>query len=413
MIPNQWYAVLDSKGAPPIVPSMGAGQSRAESSAAGQSPQATPASEPAGCGHELAWLGAGLVLPCVSPTFYRQAVRRKLGSAVIFFLLFALLVSTVMTIALGRNLFLAAQGIRLAFQGGYLPEITIRDGVASSTPERPFVLSDGEGILFAIDTTGAYTEIDASRYSQGWLLTRTELHVLQPGQGYQRMPLSSLNNVLGANPIVINQDTVTRSWFVVAAFVTVLLGLGLFLWHSLVRLAYLALLGLLFWGVAALLRPKTGFGPVLVTGLYASVPALYAQFLLRQAQVSFLSLYTLLLVPMWGLALAAALMAPKGGWLLAARPLRAWRAWIGLPALLAMALHSIFAWAKGGLILWALALAALLALVVVGWLTARRSTDAGSAAPSTRGGAAPSTRGGAAPSTRGGAAPSTRCDALM
>jgi len=153
----------------------------------------------------------------------------------------------------------------------------------------------------------------------------------------------------------------------------------LLLWHSLLRLAYLALLGLLFWGVAALVRSKTGFGPVLVTGLYASVPALYAQFLLRQAHVSFLGLYTLLLVPMWGLALAAALMAPKGGWLLAERPLRARRAWIGLPALLAMALQSIFAWPQGVLIVWGLALATLLALVVIGWLTAHRNIDAGDA----------------------------------
>lgn len=325
-----------------------------------------------GCLHELEWLGAGFVLPCTSPTFYRLAVRRRVISAILFFLLFALVITGLTTIRVGKTLLSASEDIQQLFEQGDFPEITIEDGVATVDAAQPLVPFDEEGRVVIIDTTGTYKAIDRSRYHQGFLLTRTSLHILNEGE-YQEVPLSELHEIFDTNPIVINADSVTRLWSSLSLILAALTFLGLAIWNMVVWLMYLALLGLVFWGVVSLVRPGTDFGPILITGLYAFIPAVYAHYLLGRLGLRFFGLQTILLLLMWTVTLVAAFAERIGGILLGGRPLRGWRALIGVPMLLVFALDVIFHWSKGAFIVWPMALLTFFAVLGISLWMARDS----------------------------------------
>jgi hypothetical protein len=175
------------------------------------------------------------------------------------------------------------------------------------------------------------------------------------------------------DPITINGETAVSMWAGLSVVVTVVVVVFLLLWYTLVRLAYLALIALVLWGLAALVRPGTGFGPVLIAGVYALIPTTYIHFLLGQVGLTFPVLFTLVLLPVWGLALAAALMphtpAPASesvmDYFQSERPVRAWRALIALPLLVDLALEVVFQW-RAWYVTWPLALITLSALVLVG-----------------------------------------------
>ena len=337
--------------------------------------QAVQERSPAGgCLAELGWLGAGFVLPCASLTFYRRAARCRVVAAVAFFALFTLLITGLQTLSVGRALLSARRDIRELFESGKFPEIVIRDGVARVNAEQPLVLLDDGDSIFVIDSTGTYRRLDRSTHSQGFLLTRTSLHVMSDDGKYQEIPLEAFHGLLGANPIVVNADSASRFWAGFTAIATPVAFLGLAIWHVLIRFVYLAMLGLVIWGVVSLLRPNTGFGPVLITGLYALVPAMYAHYLLGRLGVGFITLQTLLLLPLWGIALAAALAAPGRSILGRERSLRGWRALFGVPLLLVFALDVVFAPRWGVAIAWLVAWLTFVSLAAVGLWSAWRET---------------------------------------
>ncbi len=339
------------------------------------SPPPSPApvqARPGGCLSELGWLGAGWVLACFSPTFYYRAARRRVGSAILFFVMFGLVITSLQTLSLIRGFAQAGIEIRRAFEAGDFPEITLSGGVAEVSGPQPRILIDDPQSLVVLDTTGQYTEIDRRRYASGFLLTRTTLIVLNQQGQYQEVPLSQLQQVLNADPIVINGETATNYWTIFAVIFSVIALVFLAVWNTLVRIAYLAVIALVFWGIAALIRPGTGFGPVLVAGLYALVPAEYARFLLSEVRFGFLGLFTIFLLPLWAAALAAALIprapAPASDsiadYFRAEHSPRLWRALIALPLLADFALESIFDW-KAWYVTWPLAFLTLIALLAV------------------------------------------------
>lgn len=323
-----------------------------------------------GCLSELEWLGVGFVLPAVSPTFYRLAAQRRVISAVIFFVLFGLIVSGLTTISVAINVFSVRGDVQQAFESGEFPEIRIEDGVATVEGPQPFVAFENEGQVVILDTTGTYRELDRSRYYQGFLLTRTSLHVLNRGE-YQEIPLNELHTFFDTNPIIIDADSAARFWNYFSGILTVLAFIGLVIWYIALRFAYIVLLSLVVWGGASLIRRNTSFGPVLTTGLYAAIPAIYVHYLLGKVGVSFIGLFTLLLLPVWIVALIAALGKRDGGLLRGERPLRGWRALIGVPMLSIFALDVIFSWPKGVFVVWPVAALTFIVLVAVGlwWLT--------------------------------------------
>lgn len=327
-------------------------------------------------------MGASFVLPLFSLTFYRRAARTRLALAMVFFILFGLVITGLKTLGMIRGMVLVSTEIQRSFASGEFPEITISGGVAEATGPQPRVLIDQDGILIVVDTGGTYTDIDRARYNQGFLLTSTELVMLNNQGNYQRLPLRDLQAAFQADPILIN-GTTAAGWWGTASAVLMVISLPLLaIWYCLVRLGHVLLIGLVFWGIAALVRPSTTFSQVLAAGLYAVVPASYGQVLLSQVNVHFPGLFTLLLIPSWALGLAAALstapaaVSPEpgsaarpglAGALLAERPLRPWRALVGLPLLIDLALEMIFAW-DAWYVTWPLAFITLAALILVSLL---------------------------------------------
>jgi hypothetical protein len=330
---------------------------------------AAPGTAGAGCLAELGWLASGFVLPLGSLSFYRQASRRRVGTAILFFFIFTMTIALVATLGLARNLFAAGQGVRETFESGSLPEIIIQDGVAQVQGHQPMIVvndqsSNGQRMIVVIDTTGQFKEIDRTRFDQGFLLTRTELHILNQDGRYQAIPLSEIQTMFDANPIVINAETASRGWNIFAAVFTVVAFMGLVLWESFVRLMFLAMIALVFWGLVSTIRPNTGFGPILISGLYALVPAVYLRYMLRQAGIAFPGLETFLLLAAWVVGLLASFS--EADFFKTEGPPRLWRALIGLPMLIVLAASVVFDFNYEKSIVAGLVLLTLLALAAVG-----------------------------------------------
>ncbi len=255
---------------------------------------------PGGLAQEILWLLKGFVYPCWSREYYRGAAQRRMIAAIAFLVLFAFVQTAVTTIRVAVGMNRAGGEIRAAYERGEFPNIRIDNGVATVEGRQPLIFSD-QRQFFAIDTTGAIEEIDTRSFSEGFLLTRTEIHFVNE-DGYQVFDLAVLHDVFG-NPIVLDRDRVLDLWAMTSLGIGLLTFIGVFLWNSIVRFAYIALLGLVIWGVVSIFRQGVGFSPVLITGIYATVPTVYIVALLKQVGVGFFSFFSLLLIVIWAVAL--------------------------------------------------------------------------------------------------------------
>lgn len=348
---------------------------------------AQPAGE--GCVSILSWHAASFVLPAASLSFYRRAVSRSVGSAVLFFVLFMGIITLISTVGLARGMSQFSTDIRQVFQTGRMPEITISEGVATVKGQQPAVLFDQNGSLFVVDTTGRYSSIDQARYTSSILLTRTELQVLSTGGRYQVIPLSQLQQVFNQDPLVINAETTARLWQNLTGLFAIIALVGLAFWNLGIRLVYLAALALMMWGGTALFRLRTPFGVVFTIGVYAFVPVVYLVEIIDRLGKSFFLLQTLLLIVVWTVGLVVGLARNGRDMLGPDRPLRAWRAWMGLPLLIVLALDGIFSWLNGGWFDLITAVLTGILLLIAGLYTRPRSEpdaslptgDAGAALP--------------------------------
>lgn len=322
-----------------------------------------------GCLEQIGWFLSGAVLPMGSLTYYRKAGRKSVGSAIAFFLVFTLIISSLLTISFGVKMYSIRDGIQNAYANGEIPAITISHGVADVDGEQPFILfngtdSNGQSMLVAADTTGKIKEIDTDRFDQGFLLTRTELHVLNAQNGYQVLPLSELHTMLEKDPILINAETISRLWGVTAVVIVILSFIFIALWHMVIRLMIISMIALILWGIVSLLKPNTGFGPIIIAGLYAIIPAIYISRLFTRSGVGLPGLQTLFLLGFWIIGLVANFMDVK---INDDRPLRLWTSLIGLP-MLVLFVVDIF-WqlpSPGGLVaLWIITLFTGLVLAAV------------------------------------------------
>lgn len=291
----------------------------------------------AGCLSEVGWFLGGAVLPMGSFSFYRKAVQKPVGSAILFFIVFTLVLSTLSTIVFGVAMFSVVKGIQQAYADGDVPEITISHGVAEVSGPQPFILldatdSNGQTMFIAADTTGKITEIDAGRFDQGFLLTRTELHILNLQNGYQVLPLSELHTLFEQDPIIIDAQTVSQAWGMMSVVLVILAFIFLVLWHTIVRLMIISTIALILWGIVSLIKPNTGFGTIIITGLYAIVPAVYLSHLFSRSGLGLPGMQTFFLLLFWVMGLVANLAETK--FFTDDRPLHLWTALIGLPMLL-------------------------------------------------------------------------------
>jgi hypothetical protein len=291
----------------------------------------------AGCLGQVGWFFSGAVLPMGSFSFYRKAAQKSVGGAILFFIMFTLVISTLLTLNAAIKAFSVIGSIQQAFADEKVPEITISHGVAEVSGEQPFILvngsdANGQLMLVAVDTTGKIKEIDTSRYYQGFLLTRNELHMVTPQNGYQRIPLSEINSMMDRDPLIINAETTSQAWGVMSVIFAITAFVFLILWHTLVRLMIISIIALLMWGIVTLIKPNTGFGPIIISGLYAVVPAIYFSHLFSRSNFTFPGVQTFFLLIFWTMGLVVNFVDIP--FFTQERPLRLWTALIGLPMLI-------------------------------------------------------------------------------
>ncbi len=285
---------------------------------------------------ELGWFFSGAVLPMGSLAFYRKASQKSVSLAILFFFIFTSSIACLLTVSLAVTMASVSSSIQEAYANNSIPEIVIENGIAEVQGKQPNVLltgqdSSGKNVFVAIDTSGEITRISESLYDTGFLLTRTQLHILSNGD-YQVVPLAEINRAFEQPRIEINAQSVQRAWqtfliiFVIVAFVFI------WLWYVIFRLMIIAMLALLIWGIVAIIRPNTGFAPIIISGLYAIVPAIYLSHLLSRSGFTFPGLQTFFLIIFWAIALVASLS--NSSLINTNHPLRVWSALIGLPMLI-------------------------------------------------------------------------------
>lgn len=330
-------------------------------------------------GQEEASLGelylAAPVLPICSPSFYRQAAKHSAFAALVFFILFSLVVTVLQTVRVTADFGEARQAIDDAFASGEIPEVTIEDGIATVDAPQPFVAVDNEQSLVVLDTTGVYTgrELLDGGYESGLILTRDTVYNFDDEGRFQQIRLRDLNLLFPT--IHFNATLIKRFIDLAQVFV---FG-GLFFWHAVLGPLYIILLGLGVWAVASLAKKQVSYSAVLITGLFAAIPAMYAEYLMGRIGADAFLLFTLLLLILWTVGLVAAVGTRRAGDLLRGeRTLRAWRAVIGIPMLVIFALDALYQWDRGPLIVWVTAAVTVAALVIVGYLSGiRREAQVG------------------------------------
>jgi hypothetical protein len=344
----------------------------------------TPIPEPTVPSSELspvAWIAAGFVMPCFSPDYYRRGVRRGSGLAIGFFMVFALAVTLVQTLRVGASLASAGGDLQRAFVEGRVPTLTIQGGVASSEPARPFIITDESGMLVAIDTTGAMRSIDRTRYAQGVLLTRTEVHLLNNGE-YQIVPIIQAQQLLQADPIILDAPGVAALWQRLTMWVTgIVLGVMLLV-NLLVWFLYIAILTALVRLLVGVLGWHGGYAEAISVGLYAVVPAVYLAYLLGLLGFSFTGLQSLLQIAIMLVVFLTGAGQTSQPEAVARIPLQAWRALLGLPFLAALVLDAASPWPYRAMVMWAMTLITVVVLVIFSLISQEKPKPAAPAPPS-------------------------------
>lgn len=254
-----------------------------------------------GFSDKLIWLLKGFVYPLWNRPYYKEAASRGMGMALVFLLLFAFLQTIITTTTVATSLSGFSTEIEEAYSSGEIPDIRITNGVASTSGSGKYLIENNRQLV-GIDTTGSTVGIDTSQYSEGVLLTRTDIHLVNE-DGYQVFPLAELNQTFG-DPIVLDAASVTRLWSRIAVFINLSVFFGGYLFYSVGRFIYLVLLGLIVWAATSLSKKGVDFAPILITGIFANVPATYLMFILRKVGFNFFGLRALILFAIWGIAVA-------------------------------------------------------------------------------------------------------------
>ncbi|MEK6222273.1 MAG: DUF1189 domain-containing protein, partial [Chloroflexota bacterium] len=189
------------------------------------------------------------------------------------------------------------------------PTIVIEDGLTTVDGQTPIEIFNQERVFIAIDTSGQIQEIDVKQYVQGVLLTQDTLHLLNNGQ-YQRLSLIDLHEMTESSRIVIDRSWVDEfaSYFF-ALIILVSTGL-IFIFNFFLRPFYLGLFAMLLLGITKFFRPNIQYSTVLITGIYAHVPALTIGYLLTLSGVTVPFMQTLLLIAFWSFGLSLILNDP-------------------------------------------------------------------------------------------------------
>ncbi|MEN8242368.1 MAG: DUF1189 family protein [Chloroflexota bacterium] len=289
----------------------------------------------------IGWFGASFVLPFYNRNFYINAVTKPFFNAVLFFFF---LMTFVTFIGIGEFFYSFADlkhALDQAYESGFIPEISIEQGRARVDGEQPMIFVDEPPSFIAIDTTGQITEIDRSRYNQAFLLTETELHFLDDYE-YQILPLRDLNQAFDQDAILINQEIVSNwlnIFFVVAGAIAAVVG---WVWNTGIKFMYLIGIGLVLWGIFSIFYEQVSFNTIVITGIYAYLPALIFSYSLELIKISFWFDLTILLLIFWITNLIRVLNAQRDN--LPIREIWLKPALLGIPIAVFITLNLIFSW---------------------------------------------------------------------
>ena len=257
-----------------------------------------------GSSTDLVWFLKGFIYPIWSRVYYREASQKRVITALLFLCLFAFVQTSITTIKVAWNMSKFGREIEVSYEEGEMPHIVIENGIATASGSGEFIYEQNRQIV-GVATNGQMETIDTRYYSEGFLLTQTDLHILNE-DGYQTFPLISLNETFG-NPIILDAEHVLGIWNKFSIIIDLVVLVGAFLWHSVIRFFYTAILGLLIWGVISLKNKNFPFGKILITGIYANIPTIYLVFVLNQININFLFLHTIILIIIWSIAIQAVL----------------------------------------------------------------------------------------------------------
>jgi len=249
----------------------------------------------------------GFVFTCFSPVYYREVMKRSFGFAVLFLALFALLPAALLIVTISVELRTLAS-IPVFFENNNLHSVTVADGVATVEGRQPIYRSE-EGTFIGIDTTGYITSIDTDRFSQGFLLTKTELHIVNEGD-YEVMPLSDIP-ATAEDPFVIDRAIIRAFWILTSSVMLLVTFVMAYMWHFGFRLGYLAALGFIVWSASTIWVKDSSYEKVLLAGIFASVPALYLTRLVHLAGAVCAAIDISIMLMVWGAALYLALRPQK------------------------------------------------------------------------------------------------------
>lgn len=323
-----------------------------------------PSDSSPGCLSQLGWQVASFILPVFSLRFYRIARRKPFMNAVVFFSLFASVLSLLSTLRFSQTLDELDAELQLSFTEQQFPTITIQNGLANVDAVQPLVILDQGGQFFALDTSGVYTTIDPTRYREGILLTRTKLQVLNSTGEQNSLPLQDLNDLFDTDPIVIDENFVLTAWGQFSRAAVIISAIVLWVWHFMIRLVVLSFVALLVWWFTSVLRSQMDYVPVLITGMYAIVPVLYLHYLLGRTGIAFPGFQTMLLMTVWlGILLVDSTYQPDDPDLREEPLLR--MAPVGIPMLLVLAWDVIFTPDINALAVWTVPALTFIILIVM------------------------------------------------
>lgn len=257
----------------------------------------------------IKWLLKGFTFPCWSRSFYKEAIRKRFLFAFIFFLFFVFVLTSITAIQVAISLKNVGFEITGAYERGEFPSITIEDGIARTDGQEQYIFTDKRTVV-EIDTTGNSQGIDTSAYSEGFLLTHDEFHFVND-DGYQVIPLLEMHEYFG-NPIILDKSNILNLWQKVALIIDLTVFIGGFFFNILARFAYIALLGLIVWGIISIKHQGIDYKIILITGIYADVPASYLFFLLKKVSITFCGLKPILLIVIWAIVMWYLLKAENG-----------------------------------------------------------------------------------------------------
>jgi len=312
------------------------------------------------------FFASALVLPCFSPSFYYHASKRKVAHGIAFMLAFGMLLASLKMLSFASAMQTVRRSVTDLFASARVPSITISEGYAKIDSQQPVVLADSQEMLIVLDGTGAYNgdELRAGHLNGGLIVSRDNLTLLNEQGETLIIPFSILKRWSWVDPR-IDASVAAR----LVSLTYLILFAGWALWFTWIRLLYVGLLAALVRALSGLSGRHIDFSSLLVTGMFATVPATYLTHLFERMGGLLYGRFTLFLMLFWATGLVAVVLPRKEGDLLRGqRPLRPWRALTGLPLLLAMALESIFGWNDAPVILVGAGVVSMLLFLLVALL---------------------------------------------